>query len=45
MRLFYYFDINYEIENEFREISKAIKMFDPLVHEKDFIVLRKFGEE
>lgn len=29
------------IQDEFRQISRAIKTFDPLVHEIDFIVLRR----
>jgi Fe-S-cluster containining protein len=33
-----------ELRNEFREISRAIKTFDPLFHERDFIVLKKLRE-
>jgi len=33
-----------EMQIEFREISRDIKTFDPLVHEKDFILLRRLGK-
>lgn len=36
--------ITTEMQDEFRQISKAIKMFDPLIHEKDFIVLRRLSD-